>query len=243
VLFLSFFFATGYDNFREQFLHARADLMLSVPVKKDGKMVWIDVGGGTARNLEFLPVEVIKKYFKAIYVVDVSPSLLEVAQKRIDLIGLGGIVHVVDHDFTSSSIFKVINGVESKVDLVTFSYSLSMIPDKAGAIKNAIKFLKPDGKGVLGLADFFLSGGEEEDSLPFCLYVLRRLEAFFQRKWFEQDRVHLLSPDILSLVDKGTHCVWDERFRGGVPLLPFLRPYHGAYVVTTAPKTNKTKLQ
>lgn len=47
---------SGYDNFRENFLHARSDLMDSVPIKKDGKMVWIDVGGGTARNLEFLPV-------------------------------------------------------------------------------------------------------------------------------------------------------------------------------------------
>lgn len=47
---------TGYDNFRENFLHARSDLMDSVPIRKDGKMVWIDVGGGTARNLEFLPV-------------------------------------------------------------------------------------------------------------------------------------------------------------------------------------------
>ena len=47
---------TGYDNFRENFLHARSDLIYSMPVKKQGGMVWIDVGGGTARNLEFLPV-------------------------------------------------------------------------------------------------------------------------------------------------------------------------------------------
>jgi hypothetical protein len=46
----------GYDTFRENFLHARSDLMESVPIRKDGKMVWIDVGGGTARNLEFIPV-------------------------------------------------------------------------------------------------------------------------------------------------------------------------------------------
>lgn len=118
---------TGYDNFRENFLHARSDLIYSMPVKKQGGMVWIDVGGGTARNLEFLPVgmiimwfgcvlkykraierihahtptlitpqpsintpplnpeqvDVIRKYFKAIFVVDVSPSLLEVSSAHI----------------------------------------------------------------------------------------------------------------------------------------------------------------
>ena len=47
---------TGYDNFRENFLHARSDLIEAMPVKAKGNMVWIDVGGGTARNLEFLPV-------------------------------------------------------------------------------------------------------------------------------------------------------------------------------------------
>lgn len=45
-------------------------------------MVWIDVGGGTARNLEFFPKEIIRKYFKAIYILDISASLLEIAQRR-----------------------------------------------------------------------------------------------------------------------------------------------------------------
>jgi hypothetical protein len=72
----------GYDAFREGLLHARPALMEAFPLHKDGGMVWIDIGGGTARNLEFFPVEVIKKYFKAIYVVDISASLLEMAQKR-----------------------------------------------------------------------------------------------------------------------------------------------------------------
>ena len=37
---------------------------------------------GTARNLEYFTPEVIRKYFKAIYIVDISASLLEMAQKR-----------------------------------------------------------------------------------------------------------------------------------------------------------------
>jgi betaine lipid synthase len=72
----------GYDAFREGLLHAKSALMESFPLKKAGNMVWVDVGGGTARNLEYFPVEVIRKYFKKIYILDISASLLEVAQKR-----------------------------------------------------------------------------------------------------------------------------------------------------------------
>jgi ubiquinone/menaquinone biosynthesis C-methylase UbiE len=119
---------------------------------------------------------------------------------------------------------------------VTFSYSLSMIPDKMAALTNGLKFLKPNGEGVLGLADFFLHSNDDA-TLPFLISSLRKLEATFQRKWFEQDRVHLISPLLIKRIEKGSKCVWDERFRGGVPLLPVLRPYHGAYVAVTDDKT------
>ena len=72
----------GYDTFREGLLHARPVLMEAFPLTKAGNMVWVDIGGGTARNLEFFTVEVLRKYFKHIYVVDISPSLLEIAQRR-----------------------------------------------------------------------------------------------------------------------------------------------------------------
>jgi len=62
----------GYDAFREGLLHARPVMMEAFPLKADGEMIWVDIGGGTARNLEFFPVEVIKKYFKAIYIVDIA---------------------------------------------------------------------------------------------------------------------------------------------------------------------------
>ncbi len=174
----------------------------------------------------------IRKYFKAIYVVDVSPSLLDVAQRRVQAMQLQDIVHIVGHDFTAPSIFAALPGLEGKADWVTFSYSLSMIPDKTAALLHAMKFLQPRGHGVLGLADFFLSS-TDDDALPLVLALLRKCEAVAQRKWFEMDRIHLISPHIIRKLDKVTDCVWDERFRGGVPLLPILRPYHGAYVAVT----------
>lgn len=63
-------------------------------------------------------LDVIRKYFKAIYVVDVSPSLLEVAHRRVAAANLGHIVHIVEHDFTSPTIFKQIAHMEGKVDMV-----------------------------------------------------------------------------------------------------------------------------
>lgn len=72
----------GYDAFREGLLHARPALMEAFPLKKAGGMVWIDVGGGTARNLEFFSAETIRKYFKTIVILDISASLLEIAQNR-----------------------------------------------------------------------------------------------------------------------------------------------------------------
>eukprot|EP01034_Spumella_vulgaris_P025898 gene25898-32405_t len=88
----------GYDTFREGLLHARPDLLEAFPLNKEGGMVWVDIGGGTARNLEFFTADVIRKYFKAIYIVDISASLLEMAQKRINAMGLQDIAKVVEHD-------------------------------------------------------------------------------------------------------------------------------------------------
>jgi betaine lipid synthase len=72
----------GYDAFREGLLHARPVLMEAFPLLKNGNMIWIDVGGGTARNLEYFSVDILRKYFKHIYILDVSTSLLEIAQRR-----------------------------------------------------------------------------------------------------------------------------------------------------------------
>lgn len=73
----------GYDTFREGLLHARPAMMEAFPLKKDGDMVWVDIGGGTARNLEYFTPELVRKYFKKIYIVDISASLLEMAQRRL----------------------------------------------------------------------------------------------------------------------------------------------------------------
>jgi ubiquinone/menaquinone biosynthesis C-methylase UbiE len=214
----------GYDSFREGLLHARPALMEAFPLKKGGGMVWIDIGGGTARNLEFFSVDVIRKYFKQIVIVDISASLLEMAQKRINAMGIQDIARVVEHDVTSSSVFASLPAAGS-VDCITMSYSFSMIPDQKAAMANATKLLKKGGH--VGIADFFLKGNYD-DCLSPLWRRLRAMESVLHKTWFSLDHVHLLSDSQLEGFDN-LETVWDNRFRGAIPFMPFFQPYHGVH--------------
>ena len=63
-----------------------------IPLKKGEERVWIDIGGGTGRNLEFVPPEVLRKSFTKIVVFDISASLLKVAERRVKANGLESLV-------------------------------------------------------------------------------------------------------------------------------------------------------
>lgn len=71
----------------------------------------------------------MRQRFKKVYVVDISKSLLETAAERVKAAGLEDLVEIIEHDVTEASVFDVLPA-KGSVDLVTFSYSLSMIPDK-----------------------------------------------------------------------------------------------------------------
>jgi betaine lipid synthase len=111
-------------------------------LKKGEEMTWVDVGGGTARVLEYFDAATIRKYFKKIFIIDVSSSLLDVARERIRNMKLEGIVQVIEEDFTSVGALSAIPIPLHTVDIITFSYSLSMIAKQAAAIENSSKLLK-----------------------------------------------------------------------------------------------------
>lgn len=133
---------------------------LPVPARS---LVWVDLGGGTGENVKmmvenYLPLEC----FRAIYVVDLAKPLCEQAQRKVEkLPGWKGVVHVVHGDATTfippatefgsrnssvvvapSSSPSSLSGLGS-VDLVTFSYSLSMMPPFLDAVDHAAALLKP----------------------------------------------------------------------------------------------------
>lgn len=72
----------------------------------------------------FLPVD---KFFKHVYLVDLSPSLCEVARARFQRLGWNNVT-VLCQDARSFSLPEKDNAASAGADLITMSYSLSMIP-------------------------------------------------------------------------------------------------------------------
>ena len=140
--------------------------------------------------------------------------------------GVGDIVTIVEHDFTLDSVFTVMPKAGT-VDIITMSYSLSMIPNQLQAVKNCAKLLKKGGH--LAIADFFLNGNHD-DCLPGFQSLCRKTESKFHKLWFAQDHVHLLGVKQVNMGAPEMKVVWDKRFRGEVPFLPFLVPYHGVFI-------------
>src|SRR5262249_28186030 len=130
-------------------------------------------------NLDYFgdPISRLNK----IYVLDVSRSLLEVAKKRAIAKGWTN-VEAVEADATA---FRPSSG---PVDVVTFSYSLTMIPDWFAAIENALAILRPG--GLIGVVDFYVSQKSASDGLPRHAWWTRT----FWPTWFALDNV-FPSPD------------------------------------------------
>lgn len=58
--------------------------------------------------------------------------------------GIEDIASVVEHDVTAETVFDLLPKVGT-VDVITMSYSFSMIPDQAGVLRSATKLLKKGG--------------------------------------------------------------------------------------------------
>lgn len=179
-----------YDTTREFLLKGRREcLRLAVghlSVKKD--LVWIDIGGGTGANIEYMDQIHSISNFKAVYLVDLSTSLCEVARERCAARGWTN-VHIVVADACNFEID------EESADLITYSYSLSMIPTFNSAVDHAASMLNKS-HGIIASVDFGIQsletsigrvntvGGLVNRNIP---WILRN----FWRIWFEADRVFL----------------------------------------------------
>lgn len=93
----------------------------------------------------FLPVD---KFFDHVYLVDLSPSLCEVARQRFERLGWKNVT-VICQDARSFRLPEkqvdprsTDNAANDGVNLITMSYSLSMIPGECPAMECfACKFL------------------------------------------------------------------------------------------------------
>jgi hypothetical protein len=84
---------------------------------------------GSRYNIEAMGEIVdVERFFDHVYLVDLSPSLCEVARKRFERLGWRN-VSVVCQDARAFRL-DATDSKSSGADLVTMSYSLSMIPGK-----------------------------------------------------------------------------------------------------------------
>lgn len=205
-----------YDATRSKLLHGREDMlaMVASQLKYQArqsqlthKPIWVDVGGGTGWNIEqmqqYLPVA---SFFHAVYLVDFSPSLCEVAKARFGRLGWQN-VKVVCEDARAFRLSDYESGISDEkaffsigrgalddhdttdrvgADLMTMSYSLSMIPEFHPVIDSLASLLAPD--GIMGVVDFYVQNKVDYQSRNYVGGVIDRhcmwLSRVFWRTWY-----------------------------------------------------------
>ncbi|KID96879.1 Methyltransferase type 11, partial [Metarhizium majus ARSEF 297] len=182
--------------------------------KNQNKRIWVDIGGGTGWNIEAMGRFVnVPDFFTSVYLVDFSPSLCEVARKRFDRLGWKNVTVVCEdarkfrlENYETGmspaqnplrspvlSYFKQQRPEHGGADLVTMSYSLSMIPDYYSVIDSITSLLSP--RGIFGVVDFYVQNRVDFSFRNYTGGVVGRhvnaLSRMFWRAWFDLDRVGL----------------------------------------------------
>ena len=163
----------------------------------------MDVGGGTAFNLEYC-ADVLPA-FERVYVVDVCDHLLVQAKRRIAQHGWTNVT-CIQRDVCQQGILTEEEASQG-CDLVTFSYSLTMIPQWKEALDAAYAMLRPG--GILAITDFTVLPS------PFQSPITRSLLT----RVFAVDGVKLSEQHRQQLVNLFTPCVNEVRW-GAFPYIP-----------------------
>lgn len=205
--------AHSYDRFRANFLHGRLPMLAACAARLRGSsgLVWVDLGGGTAENVEMMSNIMDLSAFSKIYVVDICSALCKVARQKVDQRGWKNVV-VVESD---AALFKP----ESGATLVTFSYSLSMMPSYMGVAAKAVSYLAQD--GIVGVADFFTSA---KFDLPNRQHTFA--QRWFWRAVFDLDGISL-GPERRQYLEHLLEPVFEFNGKGSIPYVPWLQaPYY-----------------
>ncbi|RDW87741.1 hypothetical protein BP5796_03435 [Coleophoma crateriformis] len=212
-----------YDATRKKLLRGREDMLGLVAAQlvhkaaseqsQEKKRIWVDIGGGTGWNIEAMSAYVsVPEFFSSVYLVDFSPSLCEVARKRFARLGWDNVKVVCqdartfrleDHEGAddktvgfAKSPLDYLNDDQSSVggaNLITMSYSLSMIPDFYSVIDSLANLLAPT--GTIGVVDFYVQSIVDLSFRNYTGGVINRhvnwFGRIFWRAWFDVDRVGL----------------------------------------------------
>ncbi|GAW27154.1 putative 3-amino-3-carboxypropyl transferase protein [Rosellinia necatrix] len=213
--------AGAYDATRKGLLKGREDMLALAaaqlqlrikPVDSNAKNIWVDIGGGTGWNIEAMSHFVdVPAFFDSVYLVDFSPSLCEVARRRFARLGWTNVKIVCqdartfrleDHEpvlhsgrprSPETSYFSQERPRHAGANLITMSYSLSMIPDYYSVVDSLISLLAPD--GIIGVVDFYVQSRVDISFRNYTGGLIDRHVNFlgrtFWRAWFDIDRVAL----------------------------------------------------
>lgn len=199
--------ASDYDAFRARLLKGRGELLQSLPAPTGG--VWVDMGGGTGANLEAAPW---LSSCRRVVVADLCQPLLDVCRERVSHRGWNQVEPVLADVTTYDP--------GEPVDLVTFSYSLTMIPDWFRAVERARAMLAPG--GVIGIVDFYVSRKYVPADRVRHGWLTRSLIPV----WFATDNVHP-SRDHLPYLESRFETVRLDEDRAAIPYVPLLKaPYY-----------------
>ena len=200
-----------------------AQLQYRCETKPEGiaKPVWLDVGSGTGYNLELMARYMdIGAAFEHIYLVDLSTSLCNVARARVERLGLPNVT-VLCADARSFQL------PYPAADIITMSYSLSMIPDYYSVV-DALTTLLAD-TGIIAACDFYVQSIVDISCRNYTGGTFNRhvnwLGRLFWRAWFDADRVNLDGGRRDYLEYKfGTVASASDRnyYLGGIPYYIFL---------------------
>lgn len=194
--------AQNYDQFRKKLLPGREELFDKI-ADLNLKGLWADFGAGTGSNLELMDLSA----FKDVYLIDLSPSLLKQAKNRVLKMNANKI-HILQEDVCTFN-------TEQRFDLITFSFSLTMIPNWFSAIDNAVRLLKPG--GFLAAVDFHI---------PKNATASRVSAQHFWPAWFAWDRVFLSRDHLPYLQERLETLELAESFHR-LPYMPLSQvPYY-----------------
>jgi len=181
-----------YDTYRQYMLHGRESLIASIPFKNNS--TWLDIGGGTGYSVNLIQDHLDK--FDKVDIIEYSNSMYNVLTKNIS--------HLKNVNAYCEDIHKY--ETETKYDIITFSYSLVMIPNLEKTICKAISMLKPD--GVLAITDF---------------YADNTLKGKFFKYIFSYDGVYL-TDRIHDIIICNTICNFYTKIdNGSFPYIPLLK--------------------
>ena len=155
-----------YDLTRKYYLLGRDKLIRELAPPKGGTV--LEIGCGTGRNL----ISAAKAWPEARYFgIDISEAMLETARAKVAAAGLGDRITLAQGDataFDAQALFGV-----AAFDRIFQSYTLSMIPDWQGAIREGAGKLAPGGR--LDIVDF---GQQEGLPRPFRSMLFAWLDKF-----------------------------------------------------------------